>query len=511
MSYPTSIFNNISSTFLGFGTSVRIINGNSDTSVSSKIVSLGLKYVRINITIADPGIGFLGSSDSATDSLFIAESVSNPYSAIANDINALNIKIILNLTCPSSWLTSGSLQGTSNITSYSRLLVSCWKYFSSTLSCIIYGIEAFNNPELLSSISPLNYVFLCNTIHSIGTSRSISIKILGENLSQVSSNNVILNPQDSYTVSLFGNFNAIDSFSLDTIENSADLTIINGGDFAARSYLYSRLVSDISQWNSISFGRQKVSTRFATRATTFPNSTIGTSNDTVYAIRVAENLCNLLKTGFNSVNYGQLTTDGLGDTDTLYNISNSTRPTFDLIQLFNSVIPINGQLFNSEELNPNDETIKCLIMNDNHMSFSCMLCRPVTDSFSGRLALRICDPIWSQGYSFTNLQFTAFPVSVDTSGIIVANYMYEGAGRFELQNVPTGCIIFFNCSLIIAPPVIPINPIPNYALETIIQVPVKTNYTTVSQPGSLYFNSTTLNTMVYDSVLGWIATSNLPP
>jgi hypothetical protein len=518
MTSPITIFNQLAVSFNGVGTSIRLLPSNYDSLLQVQNLSTStFNYVRIRTGVTDPGFAFQGLSDAATDALWAAEST--PFQAIIDYLASINIKIILTIEPPSSWLTTGSLTGSLALSSFATLVVSGYKFFNDFQANIVHSVSLFDEPDVSPIIYPIDLISLSTLTKNVAISRSIlDLKLIGHSLSQVSpETNGVTNQSNVFRLAMIGSPNTFDYWDIHGVENSADSVIYNGQDFEARSYMQERFRSDRVEFESINFPLEKIVSRMITRATFFPN-TVGdqgtnSSNLVDYALRLAENFVAALKNRFGIVLFGQLTKEG-SDEDTILDVGNIYRPFYTLVQLLSTKLPTQGWVFEEEELDNNDTTIKALVLATNSMSFGLVMCRPISDPFSGKLTITVNNPIWTPALEFTNFVFEVYPFTTDISTTEVSfSELYEGSATLRLINVPYNCVLFLTGDLTIIPPPTPPVIVPTvYLQETIIQVPIYYGIPAATPvPGTIYYDTQANLTKVYDTVSGWITITPLPP
>lgn len=507
---PVTLFNSLSVSFNGIGTQCQVYNGNFDSNLS-EIIPPTFNIVKLLVAIADPGLSFILLN--TYDSLYTDEAVSTPFAQTITDLNNLNVKIILNVQIPHSWLTTGSLSSAQAITSYARLVVSGFNYFVNVLHANLFSIEVFTNPDLSPPhISAPNLVSLVSQIQSIAVTRGFPvIPLSGPSVSQLSAQTVNITDANYVYTQAQPNFTI---WSIYGKENNADLAIINGNNFLARQYFMRQSDLDAVQFGFTKPYQEKVITNLATRATVYPQGTIPVgvnASETVgYGCRVAENIIGALSNSYTSLLLGKLNFSSLLplDTDSLYDSEDLHTQLYQIATLVSQKLIVNGQIFQGESLDPNDETMKVCVISSDHFSFTVMLSRPSIDPYNGNLTFNIQDKIWSDALQFTSFTFTAYPSTVDVSlcSVTFSDIPCAGLGVVKVNNLPLNCIIFFSGTLAVTPAPAPPSPIPpNYLSQTVIQIFINNNLPTgVFAPGTIFFNLSTNKTMVYDSVLGWI-------
>jgi hypothetical protein len=523
MTSPVTLFNQLAVVFNGIGTTVRLLPSNYTTLVQVQELSASnFKFICFLTSVTDPGFAFQGMNDAQNDALWEAESI--PFSDVINYLATINVKIILKIVPPTSWLQSGELTGTLALTSFATMITSAYKFFDDFQPGIIHSISLFNEPD----IAPLIYV---NNLISLGTlvrnnllSRGyVGVKLIGPTLSQVSPQTQGLVSQSNiYRLGLITSPNTFDLWDIQAIEHSGDSSIYNAKDYESRLYLQKRLRADRVDFESVNLSLQKISTKLTTRATFFPgvvgDNGINSSNIVEYGIRIAENMIATLENRFGIILIGQVIEDLVNlDYDSLFITAPlGPKPFYELLQLFSNNLPIPGSVYQDEPLDKiNDTTIKSVVIASNSMSFAVVLARPESDIFSGKLTLIINNPLWTPAYEFTNLVFSVYPSTTNiTSTAVSFSQLYEGSATFRLIDVPYNCILFLTGDLQIIPPPAPlVTPPPGTLLsETIIQVPMYFGVpVAVPTEGTLYYNTDTNLTKVYDSGFGWITITSLSP
>lgn len=513
MSSPITIFNQLSTTYKGIGTCLRLLPGDSDTLAQvQQLVDSNFKFVRIVTGITDPGFAFQGLGNFATDALWQAESI--PFQLIIDYLANLNIKIILCIEPPVSWLTMGSLTGSLALSSFATLVVAAYKFFNDLQNDIIHSISLFNEPDVYPFIFPNDLISLSTLVKNTALSRNFTnIKLVGPSLSQVSPKTYGITSQSNlFRLALLGATNTFHYWDIHAAENSADSTFYNSQDYNSRIYMKDRLLFDKNEFESVNFPLEKIVSKLITKTTSFPgiigDSGTDASNTIEYGIRIAENFTAALENRFGIVLFAQLTEQG-ADLNSILDSDLLQRPFYSLLKQISSTLPVLGSVYQAQPLDKiNDTTIKTLVIKTNSMSFSTMLCRPLSDIYSGKLTLTINNPIWTPAYQFANVTFSAYPSTTDLSETQVSfSKLYEGSATFRLINIPYNCIVFFSANLEIIPPPSP-QPPPTptpYLLETIIQVPMFYG-TPLNIPiaGTIYYDTQENVTKVYDSSSGWI-------
>lgn len=509
MDSPETIFNPLSLQFSGIGTTVRLLFENYDTNLG-QVLPISHGIIRVQTSVNDLDSTFLGLSNTTADNLWIDAAAQIPYAQSMVDLSMF--EIFFYFAIPNAWLTAGN---PISLDSYSTLIVAGFNYFTNILgNTNIIGVEVCSNPELPNNhISPLDVTYLAQKVKNIATARNLIINLIGPSISQVPPITVSTDYNETYLNVIPSS--TFQSFSIYGYENLSDINIINAADYGSRTYMQTQLQVAATSAN-YSVNIQKFISKLSTIATTFPGISqlfAPPSNYPAYSLRLAENFIGALNSSFGTILFDKLTYDSSvpGDQDTLYDSSLLKRPVYDLLQFFNN-LPLNSAIYRSELLNTNDETMKVLLMNTDSMGFSCIMSRPITDTFNGLLTFKIVNSLWSSAYQFVNFTFSAFPESVDTSACSVVfseitDDLSNGIGIVKIDNLPLDCIIILQGTVDEIPPVNPPLPIaPNILLETIVQVFINNGMPSIGTivPGSIYYDLSTNLTMVYDSVLGWL-------
>jgi hypothetical protein len=523
MTSPVTLFNQLAVTFYGIGTTVRLLPSNYTTLVQvQQLASSNFKFIRIETAVTDPGFSFQGLGDTQNDSFWAAESI--PFSTIISYLASINVKIILTVLPPTSWLQNGELTGTLSLTSFATMIVSAYKFFDDIQPGIIHSISLFNEPDVSPIIFANNLISLGTLVRNTLLTRGyVNVKLIGPSLSQVSPKTVgVISQSNVFKQELITSPNTFDYWDIHSIENSADSIYYNAQDYSSRTYLQDRLRADRVNFESVNLSLKKIVSKLVTRATYFPgvvgDNGINSSNLVEYGIRIAENIVAALENRFGIILIGQVVEDSInGDYDSLLvPITDVYKPYYELLQLFSNNLPVQGSVYQDEPLDKiNDTTIKSVVIATNSMSFCSVLCRPESDVFSGKLTLTINNPIWTPAYEFTNLSFNVYPSTTDISSTIVSfSQIYEGSATFRLVDIPYNCVLFLTGDLqVIPPPAPPVTPAPSTSYnETIIQVPMLYGVPVgIPVSGTIYYDTQQNVTKVYDSISGWIVITPLTP
>jgi hypothetical protein len=514
---PISKFNQLACNYNGIGVSILLTENYNDINVSSLLNGIPVQYIRVIIGIVDPGISFLNSSNSTTDSFWVS---SIPYQTVLNDIATITpkVKLILSFHPPPTWTNSGSLVTNTQINSYARLIVSGFIYVSSLAPTLdILGVEPLNSPDSVNThISTGNLINLVNYIKSIALTRSVSFSCIGPGVSSVSPIATVIDENYVYTQALAGQPNTFDIWNINGIENSSDLALVN--TISGRSYMFLELMKDSTMFNFTSYGKELVLSSLSSIATIFPDyvTDYGTSSPSTveYGIRLAEGFVSGLTNRFSTVIFDQLTNSNTA----LYNGSNQLQNYSQLLTLISTKFGTTGSIYTEETLQPfnaNTSTLKIGLLQAGNLQFNLLLCRPVSDTFNGSLKCVINTYLWSNAYEVISCTFSYFPSSTSNSATLLS-WTFEsccsgqGTGTFVFSGLPYNCVLFIqlNLGLVPAPVVVPTPPA-NY-LETFFQVALTTNVPTGTiANGTVYYNSTLNEFLVFDSILGWITASTL--
>lgn len=601
-----TMFNSISTSFKGLGIKLHLLDDFVDTQLPIKLNNLPFQFAHVHISTPDPGptvlniehysdmnalfsnapnaLGGGGQDNDGNDILSTAQ-------RFFKDISSRQMRLVLTFVIPPSWLLaddSKMLTGNVSLKGYANYILSGVLWVRS-FGFAADLVEIFHQPDNESDgygwISPTDYVIFLGHLRTISIDRGITlpyVKFLAPGLSSVLPLDTVT---DVYSGALISARNSFDIWSIHAYEHDDNLNTANAGTFSSRKLLSDRLERNVAQMNSVNNTYDKISSEFGTKATKFPriitfgmqdnlgdyvdtsspNDIAVVANSNEYAVRVLENFCGILRCGFFAAIYGggltpyrkTIVADNETEDDvivsieenSLYSDNGTLRPIGKIMSFLLQELPIPGDIYISEELNPvNDHTVKTLVMSSTADKFFFILCRPKSpDPLDGKLRLIINNPLWSTSYIAEDLLVRSFPDAsrnvtmttelddgttettvektsgVDLSGIAIKTTFSQGSCKFDLKNLPYGsCILFFSGKIALKPPVPLPNPSPlpipppgggtgvPVIMQTIIQMsvyygePSSTNYA----QGTVFYDSKAkkLKTFINGA---WVATTPL--
>lgn len=553
-----TFFNSISKSFKGIGTTVHLFPDSYEgPELAGRLLNLDAKFVKIVISIPDPGRGLVHSTDLndisafftsapySTDSTGDRTDPSNPYVAPTAErffsaVKASGCTVILCFVPPESWLsveTGGMLTGEPELYAFANL-ISAGIAWVRSYSVNANLIQLFHRPDdedaELGNLGENDYLFLADSLRDILLLKGMTspaVQILSPGLSQVLATDDDTEP---YTEVLVNQPAAIDIFALDAIEHIKDLELANAGTFASRKLLGYQVDKNVAHMNSVNYMLDKIATFVGTRATKFAREGVdlgeSVTNSDDYAVRVVENLVSLINSGFSSALLPSLSPFlKSGNNSSLYDGTGNPIPLVSLMNMLTETVPIPGDIYQSEEMNKDqDRTIKTLLMSGNRDVFTAILCRSKErDALDGKLRLVVNNPLWSTAYRVDSVTIRAFPDSMPTTEIVVKSKFSQGTLQLDLSNVPyDGAVLFMRVATSLIPVVPHPEPLPDpipeedvpvtdepknpVVLSTIVQVPVYFGVplSTSYGNGTLYYDSKSRKMRVFIDGL-WVDVGTL--
>jgi hypothetical protein len=551
--------------FEGVGVNLRLIPNETNLNYFEKLDDAGFKFARVLVATPDPSLNALhfqnyvdmddifSQSPIATDATESSPSTAEQFFA---ELNRWSTRTVFCFVPPRSWLNvHGDLTGETALTGYANYVLSglAWirQYQISAELVEVFPEPDSRHGERFGYVSPKDLVAITHRLRDIAGKRNMlepMIKILGPGLGSVLP---IKQNQELWTESFVYARRALDIWSIHANENGTDVNIYNSGTLSARYLMDNCLRHTVTQMNAINIELGKYVTSFSTRARSFQKSMYrfsdqhgyvknddGTitpnlaSESPEFALRVIENLINILNRGFQRTFYEVFTAWKLGggNDSALYDGSGKPTMVLSALNCIMKALPLPGNIYSHSPKNRvQDRTLKTLITSTNADQFCFLLSRPVIpDALMGKLRLVIHHPLWDDNYEAYDLNIHSFPqpamvsntaMSMDEDGKIKTVkevglgvdlsqvYLEATMGLNTLTLFAKG-LPYGGCILIITGKIKSKNPPPVYSGQTDSNLPSDPNLTRVVQRtimqvpvnyGEPNFTDYTDGTIYYDS------------
>ncbi len=545
---PATYFNSLCRRWHGTGVVIHKLPNDSDDAgtLDAMLSDLNTVVCTLKLGLPDPGRGAVSSDDTAMELLWTNAGLDESINELFSSLTTNNFRqVVLCVSCPISWLTDVmfTLTGTNMLSAYVRYVCGCVAWLKAILptpaTALIKYIEVYDEPDKdMAHVSPRDIAALTTMLHSaLSTKYGTAIRVTGPALSQVVAMDAVGEP---YTDSFQNRGNSLNKFTCHVEPNAADAAIpavlsesassdeccrgrtiktIIQRDALCRSldknvaYQVSVFSAPIALDNS-GWSKERWVTSWGKRPRTVVSS--GRTASECYGIAAARTMCAILLNGFSTACFHRLAAlNNAMAPNGLYTTSSSV-PIFEPWGAFyarlGAVLPVDGQLYVSEEISSGDNTLKSLVLSENSDVFTMLLCRPETpDTLTGTLRLVIRNPLWSDQYRMTDVSLHSFPTR-DLSNVDVTTQVRQGQGIITLNSLPyESTVVLITGQVLLNPPLIPPSPPSGppstdddgNRLQTIIQVPI--NYGTPSLalsgngpvPGCLYYDTEDDTAKVY--------------
>jgi hypothetical protein len=167
------------SPFQEFGVNVSLQDGNEEPYFSN---NMKWPWIRISMSVPDPGVSYLTSSDpTVADLFFEGASYSAASATFLNNIRNGGSSLIITVLPPPSWLTAGVLTGEQAIVAFANLMASAVVWVSGFNVNVSY-VEPIPSFDLTPRVSPDDTVTLIYKSRIALKFRGISSRLIGDRL-----------------------------------------------------------------------------------------------------------------------------------------------------------------------------------------------------------------------------------------------------------------------------------------------------------------------------------------
>lgn len=194
------------------------------------------EWVRVPLSINDPGKNAVGSTDAAFDELWASYAARVAYSGLVT--STMDRVIFYGGDVPRSWLTNTRELRGDALLAYAKLVTSAVIAFRNA-GVTVSWVEVCERPDSsfrcgTPLLTPDNYVILVRAFRAHLTIRNTgAVKVLGPSLSRVISASEYTEPY----VSAFAKQTPLDAWSLHVTEPVSDAPCFNAGTYGARTYI----------------------------------------------------------------------------------------------------------------------------------------------------------------------------------------------------------------------------------------------------------------------------------
>ena len=522
-------FNQLCRFWHGTGVVFHMTPDDSDdtSTVEAMLSGLNAHICKLYIGLPDPGADAAGNDATAMQDVWANAGLELQVQTLFASLVRNNYTtVLLSVAAPRSWMSliTSTLTGTDSLSSYVRYVCGCIAWLRATLtapaSTLIKFVEVYEEPDTeIGHVSPLDVAALTSMLHTaLSASYGTEVQVSGPAVSQVVS---VAARGEPYVEAYQNRSNSLGLFTYHVEVNTADAGVATqldasvsdgcciGETLLQRDLMCRSLERNVMTQNSVVATPMTLNNtawakeRFATSwgKTTRPAVSPGRTEAECYAIGAARTMCAMLLNGFSATCFHRLVAadDGVNG---IYNSAAELTAWGSFYARLGAELPLNGQLYVSEEMSPGDNTLKSLVLSPRGDKFAIILCRPETsDALNGMLRVIIRNPLWSDQYQVSGLTLESFP-SRDVSTVQTSGKIGLGQGVFTFSMLPYESTVFLvTGQVLLNPPIVQPPPPPedNFnddgsRLETIIQVPI--NYgnpvessTSTPVPGSLYYDT----------------------
>lgn len=438
----------------GTGVNASMIEG---LDMSNLIQRLQPQWMRVPLSLPDPGADAMCLSDSSMDLLWRPIAVKYACSGILTSAKTPSkeadpgSKLILVGGIPMSWLTSRRELRGDALVAYARFIVAGVLEFRKARINVgwLELLEGVDN-SVGGSIAPDNYPILVRTFKSHLQHRNgAPVKVLGPCVSRLVSAGEYTDPYSSAFMKP-ENQALLDGWSIHAIESEADKVAYNAPGYEGRMYVYRQAVRSFRflKWTrkDLPIFVTKLGTN-ATRYSTGVDYGKGAPETVEHALRIIESVCCTALSGASViVSWAVL---DKRDNKSLHRADSYRRPHCEALAYVSETLPPGGVIYRPNEASnqpAGDETINMLVVKGN--SFGFILCRShKSDALEGKYTLKLSNPAWKTAADTVSyvatITLSAFPTYVSLTGTDRAVTVdSNGILSIEFQELPYNCVIF---------------------------------------------------------------------
>lgn len=408
-------------------------------------------WIRLALTITDPGASAMAYDDTTMDSLWEEYAARISSSGMTSSVPPESV-LLYGGDVPRSWLSlARELRGDA-LVAYAKLLTSAVVVFRRANIAVTW-LEVCEEPDRCERggsplLTPENYVMLSRVFRAQLARRSVlTVKLMGPTLSRVLSTSEYTEPY----VAAFARQQPLDAWSIHVAEAESDKCCYNAGSYAARNYIYREMARSLLFMRFVSPDIPVLVTKLSTQATRFStgiNYGRGAPETVEHALRLIESICNVVAAGATVVlpwNTCETRRHGHSHLDNrcLLRRDGAHRPHCDAMAHVNATLPVDGLIYEaSGAVAPGDETLTLVVVLRN--SFGFILGRAhKEDSNNGQYTLKIQNDDWKATQCEATLTLHAFPSYVSLTGTD-KTVSVDAAGTLTVvfKELPYNCVVF---------------------------------------------------------------------